>query len=184
LSSIVRAAFLRGINVGGNKLVSMAGLKTFFEDLGFTDVKTLLQSGNVVFRGKSRSDAQLEGLLEKEAKKRLELECDFFVRAPEDLERVVKNNPFPREAERNPSALIVLFLKTEAAQKHIDELAAAIVGPERVEGIGRETYIFYGEGMGRSRLTNAVIEKRIGRATGRNWNTIGKVLALCSALKS
>jgi uncharacterized protein (DUF1697 family) len=74
LSSTVRAAFLRGINVGGNKLVSMAGLKTFFEDLGFTDVKTLLQSGNVVFRGKSKNDSQLESLLENEAQKRLKLE--------------------------------------------------------------------------------------------------------------
>ncbi|HEV7836852.1 MAG TPA: DUF1697 domain-containing protein, partial [Gemmatimonadaceae bacterium] len=129
---------------------------------------------------KSKSDAQLETLLGKEAQKRLKLECDFFVRTPEDLERVIANNPFPREAERDPSHLIVLFLKTEAEQKHIDDLAAAIVGPERVEGVGRETYVYYGEGMGRSRLTNAVIEKRIGRATGRNWNTIGKTLALCS----
>ncbi|HUQ99520.1 MAG TPA: DUF1697 domain-containing protein [Gemmatimonadaceae bacterium] len=178
MSSTVRAAFLRGINVGGNKLVSMAGLKTFFEDLGFTDVKTLLQSGNVVFRGKSKNDSQLERLLEKEAQKHLKLECDFMVRSPADLERVVKNNPFPREAKSNPSGLIVLFLKTEAEQKHIDDLTAAIVGSERVEGIGRETYIYYGEGMGRSRLTNAVIEKRVGRATGRNWNTVGKVLGL------
>jgi uncharacterized protein (DUF1697 family) len=181
LSDIVRAAFLRGINVGGNKKVAMSVLKAFFEDLGFTDVKTLLQSGNVVFSGKSKNDAQLETLLEKEAQKRLKLECDFFIRTPEDLERVIANNPFPREAERDPSHLIVLFLKTEAEQQHIDNLAAAIVGPERVEGVGRETYVYYGEGMGRSRLTNVVIEKRIGRATGRNWNTIGKTLALCSA---
>ncbi|HEV7839676.1 MAG TPA: DUF1697 domain-containing protein [Gemmatimonadaceae bacterium] len=180
MTDTVRAAFLRGINVGGNKKVAMSALKVFFEDLGFTGVKTLLQSGNVVFRGKSKSDAQLETLLGKEAQKRLNLECDFFVRTPEDLERVIANNPFPREAERDPSHLIVLFLKTEAEQKHIDDLAAAIVGPERVEGVGRETYVYYGEGMGRSRLTNAVIEKRIGRATGRNWNTIGKTLALCS----
>ena len=181
MSSPARAAFLRGINVGGNKKVAMPALKTFFEDLGFTDVKTLLQSGNVVFRGKSKNDSQLEALLEKEAQKRLKLESDFFVRTPEDLDRVVRNNPFPREAERDPSHLLVLFLKTAAEQKHIDELAAAIVGPELVEGVGRETYIYYGEGMGRSRLTNAVIEKRIGRATGRNWNTVRKALALCGS---
>ena len=161
----------------------MAGLKTFFEELGVTDVKTLLQSGNVVFREKSRSNSQLETLFEKEAGKRLQLECDFFVRSPEDLKRVVKNNPFPREAESDPSHLLVLFLKTAAEQKHIDDLAAAIVGPERVEGVGRETYIYYGEGMGRSRLTNAVIEKRIGRATARNWNTVRKVLEVMASLE-
>jgi uncharacterized protein (DUF1697 family) len=159
----------------------MAALRKFFEDLGFTDVKTLLQSGNVVFQGKSKNELQLEALLEKEAQKRLELECDFFVRTPEDLERVVRNNPFPREAASDPSHLLVLFLKTAAEQKHIDDLAAAIVGPERVEGVGRETYIYYGEGMGRSRLTNAVIERRIGRATGRNWNTVRKALELCDS---
>ena len=158
----------------------MSALKAFFEDLGFTDVRTLLQSGNVVFRGQE-SGSQLETLLEKEAQKRLNLEADFFVRTPEDLERVIRNNPFPKEAERDPSHLLVLFLKTAAEQKHIDELAAAIVGPERVEGAGRETYIYYGEGMARSRLTNAVIEKRIGRATGRNWNTIRKTLSLCNS---
>jgi uncharacterized protein (DUF1697 family) len=181
LSSTVRAAFLRGINVGGNKLVSMAALKAFFEDLGFTDVETLLQSGNVVFHGKSKNESQLEALMEKEAQKRLKLECDFFVRTPEDLQRVVKNNPFPKEAEKDPSHLLIVFLKTAAEQKHIDALAAAIVGPERVEGLGKETYIYYGEGMGRSRLTNAVIEKRVGRATARNWNTVNRVLGLCNS---
>jgi uncharacterized protein (DUF1697 family) len=103
------------------------------------------------------------------------------VRTPEDLERLVKNNPFPKEAVSDPSHLLVLFLKTAAEQKHIDDLAAAIVGPERVEGLGKETYIYYGEGMGRSRLTNAVIEKRVGRATARNWNTIRKTLELCTS---
>ena len=181
MSSAVYAAFLRGINVGGNKKVAMAALKTFLEELGFTDVKTLLQSGNVVFRGKSRSNAELETLLQKEAQKKLRLECDFFVRSPAELERVIKNNPFPREAERDPSHLLVLFLKSEIEQKHIDDLVAAIVGPEKVEGVGRETYVYYGEGMGRSRLTNAVIEKRIGRATARNWNTVGKVLSLMTS---
>jgi uncharacterized protein (DUF1697 family) len=178
LSSALRAAFLRGINVGGNKKVGMADLRSFFEELGLTDVRTLLQSGNVVFRERTRTAAQLETLLEKESVARLGLESSYFVRGTEDLERVVRNNPFRREADRDPSHLLVLFLKTAAEQEHIDALAAAIVGPERVEGIGRETYLYYREGMGRSRLTNAVIEKHIGRATGRNWNTVGKVLAL------
>lgn len=178
MSALLRAAFLRGINVGGNKKVAMADLKSFFEELGLTDVKTLLQSGNAVFRENKRGDGQLESLLEKESVARLGLESDFFVRGLDDLDRVVRNNPFPAEAERDPSHLLVVFLKTAAEQKHIDALAAAIAGPERVEGLGRETYVYYGEGMGRSRLTNAVIEKRIGRATGRNWNTVRKVLAL------
>ena len=99
-------ALLRGINVGGHKKVAMAKLRGLLADLGFTDVQSLLQTGNLVFRGGSSTGAGLERLLEIEAEKRLELRTSFVVRTGEELEAVIARNPFGEAAESDPSHLV------------------------------------------------------------------------------
>ncbi len=175
-------ALLRGINVGGHKQVAMADLRQLLTHLGFADARSLIQSGNLVFRSKARSGAQLERLLEVEAKKRLGLEADFFVRTAAEWMAIVAHNPFLTEAERDPGHLVVMFLKQAPARKDVAALQAAITGPEVVRAAGRHAYIIYPSGIGRSRLTNALIEKKLGtRGTGRNWNTVLKLGALAEA---
>lgn len=172
-------ALLRAVNLAGYKQVAMADLRDLLAKLGFADVRSLLQSGNLAFRGKARATAPLERLLEEETKKRLALETDFFVRTAEEWKEVIARNPFPKEAERDPGRLIALFLKGTADAVQVKALQAAIKGPEIARGGGRQAYIFYPDGMGRSRLTVALIEKQLGsRATGRNWNTVLKLGAL------
>ena len=175
-------ALLRAVNLAGYKQVGMADLRELLEKLGFADVRSLLQSGNLAFRGKARASAPLERRLEEETKKRLALETDFFVRTAEEWKGVIAGNPFPKEAERDPGHLVVHFLKGAAEAKDLKALQAAIKGPEIVRGEGRQAYIFYPDGIGRSRLTAAVIEKHLrSRATGRNWNTVLKLGALGTA---
>jgi len=99
----MRIALLRGVNVGGAKKIAMAELKAMVEALGFTDVKTLLQSGNVVFEAGERSDAELEALLETEAERRLGLVTRFIVRGPKAWRMMIDANPMPTAAEREPS---------------------------------------------------------------------------------
>ena len=159
----------------------MTNLRNFLTELGFENVKSLLQSGNLVFGSRSRFGAELERFLEVEAAKRLALEVDFHVRTAEEWKSVVRQNPFRKEAERDPKHLVVLFLKNAPAPKDVTLLQSEISGPELVKAKGKQAYIFYPDGMGRSRLTTAMIEKRIGRGTGRNWNTVLKLDVIAKA---
>jgi uncharacterized protein (DUF1697 family) len=170
---------LRGINVGGNKKVAMADLRAFLADLGFGEPRTLLQSGNVVFRSDSLTGTELERRLDVEAEARLGLKAEFFVRTPEEWREVIASNPFPEEAESDPGHLVVMFLKRAPDVGAVEALQAAVVGREVVRAAGRQAYITYPDGIGDSRLTINVIEKKLGtRCTGRNWNTVLKLGAL------
>jgi uncharacterized protein (DUF1697 family) len=172
-------ALIRGINVGGHKMIAMADLRDLLTKLGFDDARSILQSGNLIFQARKRTTAQLESLLEKETEKRLGLETTFFVRTPAEWKTVIAQNPFRKEAQRDPGHLLVLFLKDVPDETRVDALRAAIVGREVVQTKGKHAYVVYPDGVGRSRLTNALIEKKLGtRATGRNWNTVLKLGAL------
>jgi uncharacterized protein (DUF1697 family) len=178
---MIHIALLRGINVGGHKQISMTDLRDLLTQLGFADVRSLLQSGNLVFGANGPTPAQLERLLEAEAAKRLGLKTDFFVRTAKEWKGVVAQNPFPKEAARDPGHLVVMFLKDAPSVTTVKALQAAITGREVVRAAGKQLYIVYPDGIGRSRLTNAVIDKQLGtRGTGRNWNTVLKLAALAT----
>ncbi|PTX90758.1 DUF1697 domain-containing protein [Opitutus sp. ER46] len=172
--------FLRAVNVGGTPL-AMGDLRAWLENLGFAEVRTLLQSGNVVMRGKPAGDAKLEAMLERAAAKQLALETDFFVRAPAEWREVITRNPFPKETAADPAHVVVYLLKEPPTAPQVRALQAAIAGRERVAADGRHLYAVYPDGIGRSRLTLGVIEKHLGtHGTGRNWNTVGKMAALAA----
>ena len=172
-------ALLRGINVGGHKSIAMADLRDLVTRLGFLDARTVLQSGNLVFRSAARPAAQLEQLLETETARQFDLQTHFFVRTALEWQAIVARNPFRAEAARDPGHLLVLFLERAPAVANLKALEAAITGPETIRAEGREMYVVYPIGVGRSRLTNTLIEKKLGtRTTGRNWNTVLKLGAL------
>lgn len=176
---LIHIALLRGINLAGHKPVNMANLRNFVTKLGFAEARSLLQSGNLLFRNDGSTGAELERLLEIEAAKRLDLHTDFFVRTAEEWKKVIARNPFGEQAERDPSHLLVMFLKNRHSAKNLEALRAAIKGPEIVRAVGREAYIVYPNGIGNSRLTSVIIEKKlVTRSTGRNWNTVLKLAAL------
>ena len=170
-------ALLRAVNVGGRKLL-IAELKAVFESLGFTRLRTLLQSGNIIFESAQSPSPALEAALEAETEKRLKLRTDYLVRSPDEWSAVVRNNPFPREAKDDPGHLLVLPLKSTPTASDVAALRAVIQGRETVTAIGRELYAYYPDGVGRSKLTIALIERKLKtRGTGRNWNTVLKIQA-------
>lgn len=172
-------ALLRGVNIGGHNRVAMADLRELLKRVGLEDARSLLQSGNLVFRSKGRTVAQLERLLETETKKSLSLEVDFFVRTAEEWDGLVAGNPFREEASQDPGHLVVLFMKRAPEAQKVDALRAAITGPEILRARGRETYVVYPDDIGHSRLTTSLVERKLGtRVTGRNWNTVLKLAAL------
>jgi uncharacterized protein (DUF1697 family) len=157
----------------------MADLRCLLEDLGFSAVKSLLQSGNLVFQGDGPTGTGLERLLEVETFERLKVTADYLVRKGEQWDKVVAGNPFPEAAKSSPNHLVVMCLKTAPPAKRVEELRSAIKGPEVIACEGKELYAFYPAGIGRSKLSGALIESRLGtRGTARNWNTVLKLAAL------
>jgi uncharacterized protein (DUF1697 family) len=170
-------ALLRAVNVGGRKAV-MSDLRAWLAELGFEQPRSLLQSGNLVFRSEP-TGAALETLLEREAVPRLGYATDVLVRTAEQWRALVRANPYPAMARDDPGHLIVMPLKAQPGAAELAALRASIQGPETVEAIGRELYVTYPGGIGPSRLTNTVIERRLGvRGTARNWNTVTKLAAM------
>ena len=153
----------------------MTDLRSFLTELGFDDARSLLQSGNLVFNSNVRTGAELERFLESEAHDRLSLDVDFIVRTPDEWKSVIRQNPFRKEAERDPGHLVVMFLKGTPDVEDIVALQAEIRGPEVVRAKGKQAYIYFPNGQGRSKLTHSLLEKRLGRGTGRNWNTVLKL---------
>lgn len=173
-------ALVRGINVGGRNLVAMADLRRLGERLGLEDVRSLLQSGNLVFRTRTVDTEALEARLEHEAGKRLGLKAPaFFVRTADEWAALVKKNPFRAEAERDPARLLAVLVKEAPRPAAVAALRDAIRGGEQVEARGRVAYFYYPDGVGRSKLTPAIVDRHLpGPGTARNWNTVLKLLAL------
>jgi uncharacterized protein (DUF1697 family) len=175
-------ALLRAVNLPHIQ-VAMSDLRDLLLQAGFTEPRSLLQSGNLVFRTRSTSTEQLEALLEAETRKRLDVNTDYMVRTAAEWEELVAANPFPKEAQRDPGRLLVIALKAKTEPDRVEALQAAIQGPEIVRGVGKQLYVVYPNGVGRSRLTSSLIEKKLGtRGTGRNWNTVLKLRTAAAEL--
>jgi uncharacterized protein (DUF1697 family) len=177
-------ALLRAINVGGNAKIAMTDLKSLLADLGYANPQTLLQTGNLIFQSKASSGDKLEAKLEQAAADRFDLQTDVLVRTASEWQKAIAANPFPKEAASDPSHLLIMPLKKAPTKQAVKDLQTAIHGRETVAAVGRELYIVYPDGIGRSKLTNKLIETRLGtRGTGRNWNTALKLAELAVSHK-
>ncbi|MGH9353577.1 MAG: DUF1697 domain-containing protein [Terriglobia bacterium] len=173
----IQVALLRAVNVGGRNLV-MTELKAMFESLAFGQVRTILQSGNIVFGSGARTGAALESFLEAETERQFRLRTHYFVRTADEWNAIIEENPFRREAKDDPSHLLVLPLKAAPAGSDVAALRAAIRGREIIHSSGRHLYAYYPDGIGESKLTVSLIERKLRTcSTGRNWNTVLKIQA-------
>ncbi len=171
------AAMLRGINLGKRQLKS-AELKAVVEGMGFTEVKTILASGNVVFEAGDAGPETLERDLHAALEIATGLKSQVFVRNRAELAKLVEANPFPDEARERPSFLVVSFHRDPVDNAAIDRLAQSYDGPERMVVVGRELFTDFPDGQGRSNLIPVMQKAKLSQAnTGRNWNTVQKLLA-------
>ena len=171
-------ALLRGINVGAHRRVSMTDLRRVFEELGFGGVSTHLQSGNVLFEGKG-SAARLEAKLERAIDERLAPGVSVLLRTRTELARIATANPF---ASREASKLHVTFLEKRPPRGRAAALDPAVGAPDEFQLVGREIYLHFPGGYGRSKLSNAYFEKQLGVvATTRSWKTVTALAELVAA---
>jgi uncharacterized protein (DUF1697 family) len=170
--------FLRGVNVGGNKLLKMAELKALFDALKLRDAKTYLQSGNVVFRSDETDRVILKRRIEDGIRKKGGMEVKVILRTTDELRKVIEANPFPPE-DRNPSGLVVAFLGGPIANTAKSLLMSLKIDSEELHFAKQELYLYFVESMARSKLANALTEKKLGvNVTARNWNTVNALLKM------
>jgi uncharacterized protein (DUF1697 family) len=171
-------ALLRGINLGGNKMIAMAELRAALTRLGLSDVGTLLQSGNAVFSASRTTPAKLEALIEKAIEKRFRMQVDVHVRGGAEWASVIADNPLLAEAQAAPSQFLVTFYREPIEPSLVRALQASIAGPEQARGVGRHLYMTFPEGIGKSKATLLVDKTLLAKGTARNWNTVQKIAAL------
>jgi uncharacterized protein (DUF1697 family) len=166
----------RAINLAGHNKVKMADLRQWLTGLGAANVQSVPQSGNLVFEGEAATTSDMESLLEGSARARLGLDTDFFVRTASEWGEIISGYPFPAEAEGDPAHLVVMFLKDAPSRERVVDLEGAIRCSKIVRAKKNLAYIIYLDGIGRSQLTNVLIERVLGtRGTARNWNTVIKL---------
>ena len=169
-------ALLRGINVSGQKMIKMAELKTHFEALGYQDVQTYIQSGNIVFKAAGTTPSSLEQAISEKIREVYGFEVAVTVRRPEDLRHILDNNPFLQRGE-DPERLYVTFLGALPAAAQVEKLKEYDYSPEAYILDGATLYFFAPNGYGRAKMNNNFFESKLKvSCTTRNWKTV-QVLA-------
>jgi uncharacterized protein (DUF1697 family) len=170
-------ALFSGINVGGNRIVKMAELRSFFAELGFRDVATYVQSGNVVFRSAKGDAATLAKQLETAFEKKWGFHSRIMVRDLGWFERLVAENPYP-EVAGEPTKLHAYVLERSPNADEVARLAEKCTGPERFEIRGDVLYLHAPEGLGKSVFANLIPRTLKVPGTARNWRTVLALLEM------
>jgi uncharacterized protein (DUF1697 family) len=167
-------ALLRAVNVGGRKL-PMAELRALCAGLGWTDVATYIQSGNIVFTAPGKADT-IETMLEKVIAREFGLEVPVIVRTRAEWAEYPAGNPFPKEAKDEPNRLMLVVAKRPPAAGAAEAIEARAKAGERVRQAGGALWIHYPQGAGTSKLTPSLIDRATGSpGTARNYNTVMKL---------
>src|SRR5579872_3098385 len=170
-------AMLRGINVSGHKTVKMERLRSSFASLGFSNVKTYVQSGNVIFEAANDSVASLSGKIERKILRDFGFSVPVFLRTVREIGEIIKRNPFLKISNIDHSKLHVTFLSDAPPKTAAGQLQPLATEPEQLRVIGREIYLYCPDGYGKTRLSNAAIEGKLSvGATTRNWTTTKALL--------
>jgi uncharacterized protein (DUF1697 family) len=173
-------ALLRGVNLGPNKRVEMPRLRELLTGLGYGEVRTYVQSGNVVLTSR-KSPGRLEGDLGKQLSAAFGADIEVLVRTRDELADVIDRNPLA-EVAVEPKRHQVTFLSAEVGDEVTRKLAGAKAAAEQVVVSGREIYAWHPDGVGRSKLATLLAGRGLGvTATSRNWNTVTQLLALADA---
>lgn len=175
----VWVSLLRGINLGARNKVNMPRLRATLEQAGFAEVRTYVQSGNVITRSAHRSPDRVAALVRETVLEHFGLDVPVAVRSPAQLREVLAWCPFPEDARERPTAVHVVHLLGEPDPAAVATLLGSDWSPDAVAVRGREIVVRYADTMHASRLQGAAVWKRLGAAgTARNWRTLQALVGL------
>ena len=171
-------ALLRGINVSGHNMMKMEALKTMLESLGFQNIRTYLQSGNV-FVDSDEEASKVGFTIKQEIFKVFGHEVPVVMITKEDLESCFSNNPFLKGKDIDTKKLYVAFISTKLKKENINDLKISQFKPDEATIDGNRIFIKYAVGAGKTRFDQKYIEKKLNvTATIRNWNTVTNLLKM------
>ena len=172
-------SFIRGINVGGHRKVKMADLRDLFLELGFRDPRTLLQSGNVVFEAGAVDLAEARTRIEAGIRGRFGFEAQALLRTPQAFRAALAGHPFSAQQLERGSHAMIVFLDGVPEERAVANLVENNPGREEVSAADDALFVFYTDGVARSKLDTKRIERTLGLvASARNWNTCQRLLKL------
>lgn len=172
-------SLLRGINVGGHKKIKMADLRELYASLGLRSVRTVLQSGNVVFDSDDSDPAELKQTLEAAIKAQFGFDAQVILRRSADFMETVESHPFDAQQLKEAGKCVIVFLSAAPDGAAVAQMIQANPGREIIHAAGNILYVFYSDGQARSKLSNQRIESALDVvASARNWNTCQRILKL------
>ena len=173
-------SMLRGINVGGHKRIKMDQLRRSFEALGFEQVKTYIQSGNVVFKTAKSSPAALSKKIEESILKDFGFPASVISRTADEMSKMIAENPFLKQRGIDPAKLHVMFLSEPPTPAALKELAEVTVAPDQCQCSAREIYFYLPNGVSKSVLWNSPVDRILAVVTTtRNWRTVNTLHRMC-----
>jgi len=177
-------SMLRGVNVGAHNRIKMDALRALYQSLGLEDPRTYVQSGNVIFRTKEKNPSQLAKKIQAALERTLKCSAEVILRTPDEFRNVIANNPFSRRSEIEPGKLLVNFLSHEPPASAHQALQSFKRYPEEIHLVGRELYIYFPNGAGKSKLPWASLARQMKvEGTARNWNSVVKMLEIAEGLE-
>jgi uncharacterized protein (DUF1697 family) len=178
MTGATHLALLRGINVGGKNKLPMKVLVEMFVEAGCKDVRTYIQSGNVIFNAPKRVSARISDEIAAQIAERLGYRTPMILRTAEQLRDVISRNPF-LETGAELDTLFVMFLADMPNALHVEKLDPDRSPPDAFRVLGQEIYMHFPDGVAKSKPTNAYFDSKLATiGTSRNWRTVNKLLEL------
>ncbi len=172
-------AMLRGINVSGQKKIKMADLRAHLAELAFGNIRTYIQSGNIIFEHEETSASYLEDKIKQKILEKYGFEVPVLVKLSADFEHLLSHNPFLKDPAKETKRMYVTFLAEEPQAEGLAKLQTVDYAPEEYILEGKEIYFFSPLGYGRAKMNNSFFEQKLKvAATTRNWRTINKLLEM------
>jgi uncharacterized protein (DUF1697 family) len=178
-------SMLRGVNLASHNRIKMEALRAVYESLGLLNVQSYVQSGNVVFRTKERSLMSLGKRIEAAIEESFGFRPLVVLRSTSEMRGAIAKNPFAARQGIDPSRLLVTFLASVPDAEALERALAISTDPEELWIDGSEAYIYFPNGLARPKMSWPRIEKALKTSgTGRNWNTVTKLLEMAEALEA
>jgi uncharacterized protein (DUF1697 family) len=176
---------LRGVNVGGHNKIKMDALRALCASLKLHDPQTYVQSGNVVFKTNERDLARLAKRIQDAIEKKFGFRPAVILRTTSELRDAIARNPFAKRRGIEPGKLLVTFLADEPPADACGPVHKMKTDPEELHLHGREIFIYFPNGAGKSKLPWSSLDKMLKTTgTGRNWNTVTKLLEIAESLEA
>lgn len=182
----VLISMLRGVNLGPHKRIKMDALCAIYKSLKLENMRAYVQSGNVIFRTKESDLVALAGKIQKAIERKAGFSSDIILRTPEEFRSAIAANPFSSRRRIDPAKILVTFFAAEPApEANATVKALSAKHPEELHLIGRELYIYFPNGAGRTKLPWSSVEKLLKvTGTARNWNSVTKMLAIAEEMEA